>query len=187
MKRIPKRLLPFFLLPLTVVLGLPGPTATAQVDPAAPLGGAWILNFSSPVTTFINTLTFAPLDPLGDRYALTIQAAERSQAVFKGFPEVNYLTDFVGTAVRTEPNLVEFTTVGYGINRTETSDEVAYISLISGSIALPPQEDPTVDPNQGPVSAEIDASVSYYVPEQDSDNDGFPDTCNEVICHCYLA
>jgi hypothetical protein len=139
------------------------------------LVGAWVGRFSSPAETLIHTFTFSPLCPGDDEYLMVAQMTARAAAAREAFPNVNHLTSLVGKAVLSGGNKIQFTAIGYGSQLDCACDQPTYIAVMSG----------TLKPLDDGKTLTATASVSYYPAEQDLDLDGFPDTCNEMICLTY--
>lgn len=139
------------------------------------LVGAWVGRLSSPAETLIHTFTFSPLCAGNNEYLMTVQMTARAAAAREAFPNVNHLTSLVGKAVLSGGNKIQFTAIGYGSQLECACDQPTYIAVMSGT--LKPQDDGK--------ALTATASVSYYPAEQDLDLDGFPDTCNEMICLTY--
>jgi hypothetical protein len=88
------------------------------------------------------------------------------------FPKATNQSDSIGVAVKTGLSTLDYTVVGQGVKKGELADEVVYISVISGEMRL-----------LGLYAMEGEATVAYYLANQDVDHDGFPDV-NEVPVIC---
>jgi hypothetical protein len=200
----------------SMVVVSPGGAADVPQDPVAtpelaaagepscpcacsPLAGAWIAKLSSPVATSIDTFKFLPVDTACTRFAVNAQITVRDAKVLKAWPDANEITEFVGTACRTEKKKVEFTAIGYGVEKRfdcRCNDKVAFIAIMSGCVEVPEKCEKceqacqdaecgcsaTVCTCEEPKELEMTLNVAYFDACQDEDRDGFPDACNAVIC-----
>jgi hypothetical protein len=173
----------------------PAPTvAAASLSPAcSPLAGAWTAKLSSPIETVIQTFKFVPINEDCSRFVVNSQASTRSAKVIKFWPTATHLTEFVGTAGTSTWSDVQFTAIGYGVERCETVYKVVFIAIMTGRIEVPDGcgpcsgKDPS-DPTYNQADElNLTVYVSYFDADQDKDRDGFPDCdCKEaVLCVCF--
>jgi hypothetical protein len=141
-------------------------------DNSLRLDGAWIMKVSNGLATASHNFTFTAQDPDGLLYTAVMKHSECSATVFGMFPKATHQSDSVGVAVKTAADALEYTVLGQGIEKGELADEVVYISVLSGQMR-------SIDPN----TTEGEASIAYYLANQDADQDGFPDA-NEVPVIC---
>lgn len=149
-----------------------GPVGSGLDNDGWRLDGAWIVNIPSGMTTLNHNFTFTTQDPNGLRHTAVMEHSECSATVFGMFPKATHQSDSVGIAVKTGLNTLEYTVVGQGIKKGELEDEVVYISVLSGQMRF-------LDPN----TMEDEATVAYYLANQDADHDGLPDA-NQVPVIC---
>ncbi len=165
----------------------------------SPLAGAWIGKLSSPVKTSLVTFKFVPVNKECTSFAVNAQITVRDAKVQKAWPDATDITEFVGTACKIGNKKVEFTAIGLGIEKKTDctcSDRILFIAVMSGCVEIPDKckkcEDACKD-NEDACSTdlciceehkelEIDLHVAYFDECQDEDRDGFPDTCDAVIC-----
>ncbi len=159
----------------------------------SPLAGAWVAKLSSPIETVIQTFKFVPINPECSKFAVNSQASTRSAKVIKFWPTATHLTEFVGTAGTTTWSDLQFTAIGYGVERCEMVDKVVFIAIMTGRIQVPegcgPCSGSATSNPPATVSDELNMTVyvSYFDADQDQDRDGFPDcVCEEaVLCTCF--
>jgi hypothetical protein len=84
----------------------------------------------------LKTFKFAPVNEKCDRFVVNAQATTRPQRVIKAFPEINDLTEFVGIACQSDSRQVDFTAIGYGLQRTAEEDKTVLIAVLSGTVEL---------------------------------------------------
>jgi hypothetical protein len=106
-----------------------------------------------------------------------MEHSECSITVWGTFPEATKKTDMVGMAVKTGLTTLKGTVVGYGVKAGELEEELAYIEVGS-------YEGMLIDEN----TLELTATQSFFLPDQDSDGDGFPDEGElPVLCTPYTV
>ncbi len=129
----------------------------------APLAGAWVASLtpkeeektgkptggkdskdslqadsvSKKVRPLLKTFKFAPVNAKCDKFVVNAQTIPRPERACKAFPEVTALTEFVGIACKGEEDKVNFTAIGYGIERGKEEDKTVFIAVLSGTIELP--------------------------------------------------
>jgi hypothetical protein len=177
----------------TAAASTPVIAAASASSACSPLAGAWIAKLSSPIETVVQTFKFAPINNDCSKFVVNSQASTRSAKTIKCWPDATELTEFVGTACEVTWGDLQFTAIGYGVQRCDTVDKIVFIAIMTGRVEVPQgcapcsgkdPNDPTLnDPNE----LNVTIYVSYYDAEQDQDRDGFPDCeCEEaVICVCY--
>jgi hypothetical protein len=89
------------------------------------------------VRPLLKTFKFAPVNTKCDKFVVNAQALTRPERVIRCFPEVTDLTEFVGIACKAESYEINFTAIGYGIERGKEEDKTVFIAVLSGTIALP--------------------------------------------------
>jgi hypothetical protein len=136
------------------------------------LDGAWIMRVSNGLATLNHNLTLIAQDSNGLHHTAVMEHSECSATVFGMFPKATNQSDSIGVAVKTGLSTLDYTVVGQGIKKGELADEVVYISVLSGEMRL-----------LGLDTMEGEATIAYYLANQDVDHDGFPDA-NEVPVIC---
>jgi hypothetical protein len=150
-----------------------------------------VAKLSSPIETVIQTFKFVPINQECSTFAVNSQASTRFAKVTKFWSDATDLTEFVGTACTATWNDLQFTVIGYGVQRCDTVDKVVFIEVLTGRIQVPQGCQPCAasDPNNAAASFpdELDVQIyaSFFDAEQDTDRDGFPDKCQPVICQCF--
>jgi len=178
----------------------------------SPLAGAWVAKLtpeegkktdtpvdgkgdkdwkSKKVKRIFQTFKFVPVNDTCDRFAVNAQALVRPLKAIYAFPEVTDLSEFVGLACKTEAGKIDFTAVGYGLERTDEEDCVVLIAVLSGTIAWPDGYGKNADSEPQcyePEELSAALTVTYYDVKQDEDGDGFPDKGEKaVVCLSYEA
>jgi len=159
------------------------------------------------VKPVLKTFKFTPVNDKCDRFALNAQALTRPQRVITAFSEVTDLTEFVGIACKSESYKVNFTAIGYGVERNE-ADKTVFIAVLSGTVTLPDEggKDGTYSADAGkdgkdtgkdqdqqkcnePEKLSAELTVAFFDAEQqDEDGDGFPDERAEpIVCLAFKA
>jgi hypothetical protein len=158
----------------------------------SPLAGAWITKLSTPTETVLQTFKFVPINQECSTFTVNSQAGTRLAKVIKFWPTATHLTEFVGTACAATWNDLQFTALGYGVERGEMADKVVFIQVITGRIEVPEGCGPCSgkDPNDATskeFSDELKVTIyeSFFDADQDVDRDGFPDKCEPVVCLCF--
>jgi hypothetical protein len=167
----------------------------------SPLAGSWTAKLISTKETTITTFKLLPVNEGCTKFAVNAQITTRSARVIKCWPDACELTEFVGTACKTQWNDVQFTAIGYGVKRCDPNacdpnnsgarDKVVFIAVLTGLIDLPASCLDCNQPPDGvcdePEEIPMVVYVSYFDAEQDQDRDGRPDCeCSEaVICACF--
>jgi hypothetical protein len=149
-----------------------------------------VAKLSSPAETVIETFKFVPLNAECSTFAVNAQASTRFARVAKFWPDATDVTDFVGTACTATWNDLQFTVIGYGVQRCDTVDKVVFIEVLTGRVNVPQGCQPCAnDPNKAATTFpdELDVTIyaSFFDAEQDTDRDGLPDKCQPVICQCF--
>ncbi len=119
----------------------------------------------------LKTFKFAPVNDKCDKFVVNAQALTRPERVIRAFPEVTDLTEFVGIAC-TEKDEVNFTAIGYGIERGKEEDKTIFIAVLSGTIALPKEWD-----RNGDLSGDSEKDYSYKCK-------CCKDSCKDSKCTC---
>jgi hypothetical protein len=167
----------------------------------------------------LKTFKFTPVNDKCDKFALNAQAVTRPQRVITAFPEVTDLTELVGIACKADSKEkeVNFTAIGFGVERGKEYDKTVFITVLSGTVALPDDggkdtkysadagkdqgkdsgkdqgKDNGKDQDQSkcnePEKLEAELTVAYFDAEQqDEDGDGFPDERAEpIVCLAFKA
>jgi N-acetylneuraminic acid mutarotase len=121
---------------------LPTSVVEEYTIPAWPLAGAWIERIPPWETVedpgiVLHKLT--PLDPASNRLVYTMEYVNEVVSL-PGLPALDYVSQFVGEAVRTGGNTYEYTVVGYAAKRQEEAGqrrgEVRTIAMITGRSEL---------------------------------------------------
>lgn len=137
--------------------------------------GAWIGYLKEPpgFPTLMIQETLTPLDPAANRLAYVVRLVNPDATFFGLDTEADYLTELVGEAVRAGRNTYDFSAIGYATKAVPNNrNEIRYIWVITGSMEC-------IDGN-----AKTDnVSISVFMANQDSNEDGFPDEGQEpVLC-----
>ncbi len=61
--------------------------------------------------------------------------------MIEAFPEVTDLTEFVGIACKADSKNVNFTAIGFGVERGREEDKTVFIAVLSGTVKLPDERD----------------------------------------------
>ncbi len=117
----------------------------------------------------LKTFKFAPVNDKCDRFVVNAQTIARPKQVIDTFPEVTDLTEFVGIACKAGKE-VNFTAIGYGVERTEEADETIFIAVLSGTVALPDEWG-----KSGDLSSAADSSYQCKCCK---------DSCKDSTCSC---
>jgi hypothetical protein len=84
----------------------------------------------------LKTFKFIPVNDKCDKFALNAQAVTRPKRVIDAFKEVTDLTEFVGIACKADSKEVNFTAIGYGVERGKEEDKTIFIAVLSGTVKL---------------------------------------------------
>lgn len=156
-----------------------GWSVMADIVPAPVIVPAGIYTGVIPMPPqFTFTTVGIPVDPAGnkmicimrnDHHDPTLGATEGPAS------EADQLTDLVLSMVRTAPNAWAYTGVAYGMKTAvgQTQPEILYVEVVGG----------TVTSSEDGNALTVEGTSAYYLPEQDTDEDGFPDADQEPI-HC---
>lgn len=122
------------------------------------------------------TDTIIPMDPAGNEMIFIMTNDNNDPtggATEPPFSQADHLTDYVGNMLRTGPNVWAYTGVGYGTKKVEGQGmpEILYVGVVQGTVTS------TEDGN----ALTTDGTFAVYMPEQDTDADGFPDADQEPV------
>jgi hypothetical protein len=149
------------------------PLAAAQAD--CSVQGAWVGSFSGGPydRPMIIQSTITPQDLTGNKFTYVMRLVNADVNFAPGSDTVYYISELVGEAVRTGLNTYDISLIGYGLNEQPGDrNEILYIQTIVGSLEC-------VDGN----NIINDVNLAVYMPDQDADQDGFPDEGEEpTVC-----
>lgn len=142
---------------------------------------------SKKVRPTLKTFKFTPVNDKCDRFALNAQAVTRPQRVITAFPEVTDLTELVGIACKADSKEeeVNFTAIGYGVERGKEYDKTIFIAVLSGTVELPDERNKDTkysadaQKDQGKDSGKDQGKDSGKDRGKDDGKDGDCQECNE--------
>jgi len=138
-------------------------------DQPLKLEGSWVATV--PGTPLSWMYTFAPSDPSG-REAAFNGTTQVSDPTFGGaFPNAEYVTPFIGEATVNARNQADYSVLWYGMKKGATLPEKVYIVLDSGTIE-----------KTGSGRTQVMHNFAVFLPSQDTDGDGLPDTGGPGAC-----
>jgi hypothetical protein len=149
------------------------------------LEGAWICTVpiidpnGVHVADLLSEWTLSPQNPEGTRFTSVLRQARPNPTFWGNFPEADHETDWIGQTVKTGANTFASTVMSYGSKKVEDQplSEIVYMSIMYGTGRL-------VDAD----TIEAEGTHAVYLPDQDSDGDGFPDGDQEPIaCFPYTV
>jgi N-acetylneuraminic acid mutarotase len=155
----------------------PTPAVEEYTVPEWPLAGAWVEHIPPWETVedpgiVLHNLT--PLNPAGNRLLYTVKFVNEVVSL-PGLPPLDYVSQFIGEAMKTGRNTYEYTVVGYAAIQQEEPGQrrgqVRVIAMITGRSELLDRD------------YRYDTQIyMWFTADQDVDPaDGFPDEGQEAI------
>lgn len=141
------------------------------------LDGAWVMIGQSPGGPMVHNSFNTAQDAQGLKYTTYVEHSQCSPSVWGTFPEANAHSQMIGLTEKTGPNTARTTMIHYGLKTGGVQDELVYICITSWEATLVDEDHSTSK-----------ATMSLYLPQQDADHDGLPDTGQKpVLCAPYDA
>jgi hypothetical protein len=139
------------------------------------LDGAWVNMAAGPNGPLVHSSFNVAQDPEGLRYTCIVEHTQCSASVWGMFPEANTQSQEMGVTEKTGPNTARGSAISYGLKVGGVEDVLIYISVCSWEYTVV-----DADHNTG------QATLAYYLPQQDADHDGLPDVGQKpVLCVPY--
>jgi len=145
--------------------------------PEWPLAGAWVERippWENVVDPGIALHKLTPLDPEGNRLLYTVKFVNEIMSM-PGLPLIDYVSQFIGEAVKTGLNTYEYTVVCYAATHQDEPGQrrgqVTVIAMITGRAEM-----------LGPDQRYDTQMYKWFTADQDVDPaDGFPDAGQEPV------
>jgi len=143
-----------------------------------PLAGNWVVTVPTQAGNVILVQSILPQDETGTRFTSIMRQARENFTFFGIFPESEAATNYVGHIEKTGENTFEATFQKYATRKGDGPvADIVFIEVTTLEAHLV-----DVDTMQG------NARVAIFAPEQDADEDGFPDPGEEpMICQEFTA
>lgn len=159
-------------------LAAAGGDAAWPPDMGPRMDGAFLLSANAPGISVVHNAFNVAQDSEGLRYTQYVEHSQCSPSVWGAFPQANAHSQMIGVQEKTGPTTFRNTLVHYGLKTGGLQDELVYICVTSS-------EGSVLD-NEG--RTEFSATQAFYMPQQDTDHDGFPDEGQKpVLCVPYTG
>jgi len=136
----------------------------------SPAGG-WIISIPTPMGAMLMMHNQSALDLAGTRFGGSMFQVNENPTNFGAFPEGDRFSHWITQTIRTGPDTLETTMIGYITKKRENAmDELLAFDVINATWSM-----------TGPDAKEGVATMSTYLASQDADQDGFPDEGQEPL------
>jgi len=164
------------LLVMAAAISVPLFVATSANAQDWSLAGNWVVTVPSQAGQLILVQSILPQDETGLRYTSIMRPAKPNYTFFGIFPDAAAATPYTGQIEKGEENSFTCTLQKYVMKKSQGPvAELVYIEVANVEGRL-------VDEN----TMEGDARVAVFSPEQDADEDGFPDPDEEpMFCQAF--